>query len=252
MKTVVRLSLLLLFVSTLGQAATRSDINAIEAAEKIRYLSQKIARDYLYLYSQPQRTDLIQTMHTMTRELGENFNMIASSTRDNTTKDLLQYLEYNKVNIEELLKKKVSKEGSLQMLDYSEILLEGADSIAREHRYAFNPEETMLMSIKKDEYLVERLGKFYMASYLGALSQTNRKKMHASELALKKGLEVIRSYHYPTALEKQKKNLFLFGEASHHFLSHSYDMFIPNIITTSSDYFEKLLTQFALYHSKSQ
>ena len=252
MKTPARIFLLLLLIGTVGQSATRSDINTIEAAEKIRYLSQKIAKDYLYLYSRPQRTDLKRALHTMTNELGENFHIIADSTRDDDTKDILQFLNYNKDNIEDLLTKKVTKEGSQKMMDYSEILLEGADSIAREHRYEFNREEKMLMNIKKDEYLVQRLGKFYMATYLGALSQTNQRKIKESENALKKGLSIIQNYPYPPALAHHKKDLNLFWKSTHHILSHAYDMFVPNIVTTTSDYFEKLLSELALYHSKSQ
>jgi len=252
MTTFSRLLLLIIVWTTLGQSATRSDINVIEAAEHIRYLSQKIAKDYLYLFSRPQRIEIRQEIQGMIDELGKNFTIIASSTKDSNTKDLLKYLEYNKVNLEELLAKKVTKERSLQMLDYSEILLEGAESIAHEHRYPFNAEESMLMGIKKDEYLLERLSKFYMASSLGALSPTNRKKMDASTQALKEGLKTIQEYQYPPYLQKKKKELTLFWESSHYILAHAYDMFVPNLVNITSTYFEQMLTQFSLYHSKSQ
>ncbi len=252
MKTLTRIFLFLIWIGTVGQSATRSDINTIEAAEKIRYLSQKIAKDYLHLYSRPQRTDLKETLENMIKELGKNFDVIADSTRDNDTKDLLQYLRYNKKNIEELLSKNPTKERSQKMLDYSEILLEGADSIAREHSYQFNREERMLMNIKKDEYLLQRLGKFYMASHLGTLSNVNQKKMKESEAALRKGLDIIQYYPYPDTLKKQKKELDLFWKSSHYILSHVYDMYVPNIIATTSDYFEMLLNDLARYHSKSQ
>jgi uncharacterized protein YsxB (DUF464 family) len=252
MRTALRACVLLLLVWTYGSAATRSDINTIEAAEKIRYLSQKIAKDYLYLYSRPKRTDLKEEIQVMIDDLGQNLETIAASTKDSSTKDLLKYLDYSKQNIEELLSKNVTKNGSLQMLDYSEILLEGAESIAREHRYSFNPEEAMLMNIKRYEYLVERLGKFYMASSLGALSQTNRKKMETSRQALEEGLQTIKSYQYPAYLREQKKELERFWHSSTFILSHAYDMFIPNLVNIASTYFEHLLTQFALYHSKSQ
>lgn len=252
MTTLSRLLLLIIVWTTFGQSATRSDINAIEAAEHIRYLSQKIAKDYLYLYSRPQRIEIRQEIQGMVDDLGKNFTIIASSTKDSNTKDLLKYLEYNKVNLEELLTQKVTKDRALLMLDYSEILLEGAESIAHEHRYQFNTEETMLMSIKKDEYLVERLGKFYMASSLGALSPSNRKKMDASTLELKEGLKTIQEYHYPPYLQKKKKELAVFWDSSHYILGHAYDMFVPNLVNITSTYFEQMLTQFSLYHSKSQ
>jgi uncharacterized protein YsxB (DUF464 family) len=252
MMIIVR-TVLLGVLLTLGlSAATRSDVNTIEAAEHIRYLSQKIARDYLYLYSRPQRNSLRTQLHTMIEELKTHFATIDASTQDNDTKDLLKYLEYNTQSMRELLTENITKEQARQMLDYSEILLEGADSIAREHRYPFNAEETMLMNIKKYEYLIERLGKFYMASQLGALSQSNRKKMKQSIEALTQGLETIRAYRYPETLEKQKRHLDLFWKADRHFLRRAYDMFVPTIVVTTNDAFERILGQFALYHSKRQ
>ncbi len=252
MQKYLKIFLLVVFSSAIGGAATRSDINVIEAAEKVRYLSQKIAKNYLYLYARPQHKGIKADIHTMLDELEKSFNTISSSTNDTNTKDLLIYLEYNKENIDKLLKQKVSKENSLKMLDYSEILLEGGESIAHEHSYRFNKEETMLMNIKRYEYLIERLGKFYMASTLGALSESNRKKMDESRLTLEKGLKQILAYHYPADLEKQKEELRLFWKTNTNILSRAYDMFIPNLMNISCNYFEKLLANFALYHSKSQ
>jgi dsDNA-binding SOS-regulon protein len=252
MRTAIRAFLLLSILIGTGQAATRSDINTIEAAEKIRYLSQKIAKSYLYLYSRPQHSEIKNKISDMVEDLGNNFSIIASSTDDDNTKDLLKYLEYNKNNIKTLLSQKVSKKNSALILDYSEILLEGGESIAREHSYSFNKEETMLMNIKKYEFLTERLGKFYMASSLGALSQTNRKKMEETKKTLEHGLKTILAYKYPTQLEKQKKELNLFWSTNKHILAHAYDMFIPNLMDVSNNYFEHLLAGFALYHSKKQ
>jgi len=117
MDRVKRVLVLLILLGISGYAATRSDINTIEAAENIRYLSQKIAKNYLHLYSRPKRTELKDEIRFMIDELSQNFSAIAASTRDNNTKDLLKYLEYNKKNMEELMTHPVTKEGSLQMLD---------------------------------------------------------------------------------------------------------------------------------------
>ncbi len=252
MRTATRAVLLSLLLCGIGQAATRSDINTIEAAEKIRYLSQKIAKSYLYLYSRPQHVEIKKELYTLVDDLGNNFSIISSSANDNNTKDLLKYLEYNKDNIVTLLSKKVSKKNASLMLDYSEILLEGGNSIAHAHSYKFNNEETMLMNIKKYEYLAERLGKFYMASSIGALSQSNRKKMDESKKMLDTGLRTIMKYKYPAKLEGDKEKLNLFWDTNKHILAHAYDIYIPNLMNTSNGYFEQLLTKFALYHSKRQ
>jgi len=252
MHAFVRLMIIVLAFTSILSAATRSDVNTIEAAENIRYLSQKIARDYLYLYSRPERSELKQTLRAMTKTLKENLTVIASSTQDSDTKDLLKYLAYNTEEMEKLFTDRVTAEQARNMLDYSEVFLEAAESIAREHSYPFNAEEKMLMNIKKYEYLIVRLGKFYMASHLNLLSQTNRHKMEKSIQSLAKGLQKIHAYRYPDELEKNKKDLNLFWQADQHYLSRTEKMFIPNIVVLTNDRFETILGLFALYHSKQQ
>ena len=43
--------------SLLSEAATRGDVKVIEASENIRYLSQKIVKDYLFYYKHPDQTE---------------------------------------------------------------------------------------------------------------------------------------------------------------------------------------------------
>jgi len=242
-----------LFLTTLFlQAATRSDINAIEAAEKIRYLSQKIAKDYLYLYSRPQRTDIKHNLEQMVERLGKSFATIAASTRDSDTKDLLEYLRYSQKGMRELLQKPVTKQTAAKMLDYSQILLEGAEWIVNTHSYRFSKEEAMLMNIKRYEYLLVRLGKLYMASRVEDLSQSNQQQIKDELASLQKGLDTIQAYRYPASLESLKKDLNLFRDANRHFLTHANEMFVPGVLDITIGQFEQILNQFALFHSKSQ
>ena len=47
-------TIFLIFVMTLtSHAATRGDVKVIEASENIRYLSQKLVKEYLFFYKNP-------------------------------------------------------------------------------------------------------------------------------------------------------------------------------------------------------
>ena len=39
-------------------SATRGDIKVIEASENIRYLSQKLVKEYLFFYKYPEKTEV--------------------------------------------------------------------------------------------------------------------------------------------------------------------------------------------------
>lgn len=247
-RVILGVSLLL----SVGFSATRSDINTIESAERTRYLSQKIAKDYLYLYARPKLTHLKTGLEHTLDELSDTFTAIASSTRDSDSKDLLKYLKYTHENIRKLLTEKPSRRTALSMLAYSEILLEGAEFILKEHQYTFAPNEAMLMGIKKDEYLIERLTKYYMLTHLGKIDPEIHKKMLRTSKELSQGFGTILSYQYPPELQKLKKDLSLFWNASGYMLAHASDIFAPSLVDITSSHFEQLMVQFSLYHSKSQ
>ena len=52
-------TMLLLFIMTLvSHAATRGDVKVIEASENIRYLSQKLVKEYLFFYKNPKKIEV--------------------------------------------------------------------------------------------------------------------------------------------------------------------------------------------------
>ena len=81
-------------------AATRGDIKVIEASENIRYLSQKMVKDYLFFYKNPEKTGLKKSLDQTLDQLNDDFRIIATTTKDGDTKDILEFLAYSKDQIE--------------------------------------------------------------------------------------------------------------------------------------------------------
>ena len=53
MKIIMYIFFICMGLLQLSNAATRGDVQVLEASEKIRYLSQKMAKDYLFLFYNP-------------------------------------------------------------------------------------------------------------------------------------------------------------------------------------------------------
>ena len=70
-------------------------------------------------------------------------------------------------NIKQLPNQQINDSNARLILKYSEVLLEGAKSIAKWHRYNFSKEEKILMQSKEIQYLIERAIKYYMAFQIG-------------------------------------------------------------------------------------
>ena len=233
-------------------AATRGDVKILEASENIRYLSQKIVKDYLFFYKNPQKTEVKNGLDKALDRLSDDFRIIATTTKDTDTKDILEFLAYSKDQIEEIFNEKTDAEKAALMLDYSETLLEGADSIANAHMYDFSEEEKMLMVTKEMEYLLERVIKYYMALHVGFNNATNKEQMQEAMTKLEENIEKINQYKYPAEVQKIQVKMNESWKANKIFFGKSESLFIPKLMFASIDHMENIVIQIALYHSKNQ
>ncbi|ADV46735.1 hypothetical protein [Nitratifractor salsuginis] len=245
-------ALLLGLLPNLLSASTRAEVNVLEATENIRYLSQHLTRNYLYLYANPKKVEIEEILRKDLDKLVENIRTISLTTNDEDTKNILEFLTYSKDQIEELLQKKPNKKDASLMLDYSETLLEGANSIAKAHAYKFSESEKMLMISKNMEFLAERSAKYYLALGIGLGTEINRRQMQEALGALEKDLKIIDQYSYPLELLKQREALGRFWEVSKSLYKRLDQLFVSNLLVLSTDQLETLSNHFVLYHRKNQ
>ena len=246
-------TIFLLFVMTLmSHAATRGDVKVIEASENIRYLSQQLVKEYLFFYKNPKKIEVKNELDQILLKLNDDFRIIATTTKDSDTKDVLEFLAYSKDQITEIFNEEPNQEKAALMLDYSETLLEGADSIASAHNYDFSDEEKMLMITKKMEYLLERITKYYMAINVGFDNVTNKESMQESINKFDENMKMINAYKYPAVQVREQVKMNNSWESNKVFFSKSKDLFIPVLVFRSIGYLENIIDNIALYHSKNQ
>jgi hypothetical protein len=231
---------------------TRGDVKIIEATEHIRYISQQMAKEYLFLFKTPQKEEVEKRLKQSLIELGKNLKEIGATTKDSDTKDILEFLAYSKDQIAQIFTEPVDEERAALMLDYSETLLEGADSIAAAHAYDFSKEERMLIVTKKMEYLIERMMKYYIALHVGFDNPTNKEQMKEAIAKFDKNMQLIEGYQYPKDVRTVKSEILRAWSANKGFLNRSDSLFIPKLMLLSTRSLEELTEQIALYHNKNQ
>lgn len=252
MKKIFNILWITLFVSTSITASTRGDVTIIEASENIRLLGQKIAKDYLYYYKNSKKLSLKDTLYQDIEILELSILEISTIIKNRDSKNILDFLSYNKDEIKELLEEDVSKEKSILILDYGESFLEGANSIANAHAYAFSKEEKMLMALKNMEYLLERTTKYYVATILNIDKNSNLNNMKKSIDGVEKILDIINEYDYPTELLGVVENMNLVWGKHRSFLSKSNELSVPNLLLSSESILAESVTKIALYHKQNQ
>lgn len=230
---------------------SRGRVKIIEATENIRYLSQKIAKEYLFFYAYPENRYIKKEMHRTLDALSQNLQSISAVTKDADTNTVLEFLAYSKEEILNILKKKPTENEAALMLDYSETLLEGADSIGQTYAYAFSKEEEMLVASKNLSYLLERIMKYYMALYSGYDNQQNKENLYASVSKLNDYLGKINAYEYPEEIKKIRHNINDVWHRDDQILRDAGRYFIPMLLADTVRYLEQNIRTVALYHSQN-
>jgi len=231
---------------------TRGDVKIIEATENIRYISQQMAKEYLFLFKTPYPDETRARLKRSLIELADSLRIIAATTKDADTKDILEFLSYSKDQIAQIFTEKVDEERAALILDYSETLLEGADSIAAAHAYDFTKEEHMLIVTKKMEYLIERMMKYYIALHVGFDNPTNKEQLQEAIGKFDENMQHIVQYDYPKEVRPVEKEIVRSWHANKGFLNRSESLFIPKLMLLSTRSLEELTEQIALYHNKNQ
>lgn len=235
-----------------SEAATRGDIQIIEASENIRYLSQKIAKDYLFVYQNPAKKTLKNRVIKSTEQLDKEINTIIINTQSSESKDLLSFLTDTNREIKKLLTERVNQNTSQAIVDYSEIFVEAANSIEELHQYKFSNEEKMLMAFKDLDYLLERITKYYIASVMNINKLNNANQMKSAIVRIENILYDINSYAYPTKLLNERKEMNLYWKTYKEFIYKSDDYPIPNLLQTFVETFKKSMKNIELHHKKNQ
>jgi hypothetical protein len=156
-KKIFPVFLIFCIIAINGFAFSSKDTEVIKTVESIKYLSQKIANDYIYYCHNNKRVKLKDTLESSIKLLESDFRLVAKSTNNIDIKNILDYLSYSKDEIKDLLKKDVKAENIDSMLDYSESLYEGSNSILDSQNFVSKDMKVHLM----------RISKIYMAFHTG-------------------------------------------------------------------------------------
>ena len=252
MKKIGNILLLLILFPLYLSCSTRGDVKIIEASENIRYLGQKISKEYIFFYQNPKKIELRDTIYDDIKRLEKSIIDIKMITNNGDSKNILDFLEYNKDEIKNLIDKPVDMEKSTLMLDYSESFLEGANSIENAHKYDFSLEEKMLMKLKNIEYLLQRTSKYYIAYTLNIDKSNTFNNMNKAIIDIETILKEVNIYPYPKELMVKIKDMNSNWMRYKEFLYKVKKLSLSNLILLSTTNFEKSIKEIALYHKQNQ
>jgi hypothetical protein len=252
-KNLVKIGVIIISISSfLPAASIRNQILLIEASENIRLESQQIVKNYLYFYSNPKKIKYRNEALQGIDNLDKQFRIIAKSTKDEDSKDILAFLDYSKEKMKGVIDTPFEKDNPALMLDYSETLLEGAESINSSIDYIPSTEEKMLMKMKDIAFLVERISKYYIAIFVGQEGINYIEMLDEAIQKMEDDLTSLNKYEYSAKnlsyLVELKKNWVVLKK----FYLNYKEIKVPNIVLLASLEVRRNAHALELYHSKNQ
>ncbi len=247
------LFVLLVLVTEVYAETTRNSVKMLEASEDIKFISQQISKEYFYLSQNKEKQSILASSLDQTvSTLDEKLRLIATITKSEDTRNLLNFLVYSSEHISETITEPYNIENAAMMLDYSEILLEGAESIAHEYSYVFSKEEQMLISVKNMAYLLERMTKYYMAFQAGFTDLNNVRQLKLAIVVFDEELLKLNEYNYPAINREDLQVINQYWPIAKNFYLSLEKRKLPNILYMSADHLENMIAKLKLFHSKNQ
>jgi hypothetical protein len=240
------------FYISSNATSIRSQVSLLEASENIRLHSQEIVKNYLYYYINPEKKVQKELLLSGLLQLDEQFRIIAKATKDDESKDILTFLDYSKEKMEEVLQDPFNKDNPALMLDYSEVLLEGADMISINLNYSPSMEEKMLIKMKDISFLLERMTKYYLAILIEEDNSIYKEMLDEAMMNMEENLLYISDYKYNEESLIKLQALKQDWQVLRSFLKSAKEMKLPNIISLASLEVRRDALALENFHSKNQ
>jgi len=230
----------------LAKSATSTDV--LVDAETIKAISQDLAKNYFYIQQGIQtssakkglKKDMI-TLDDTIRKL-----QISATTKD---KGVVEFMFFSVDELKSTIKEDFSAENGGLILDYTETLLEGSESIAKHNK---GKTESMLGVVEEMAFLLERATKYYIAFRAGYTDAVN---ITQAELAVKKFeilLTKVQAHTYPGPLTTGPiKKLSKYWPVSKNFYLGIKKSELPTIVFISTKHMKSALDKLIEYHKKN-
>ena len=156
-------------------------IKLIDLAGRQRMLSQRIAKDYLYMGKNIAFDKARKQLGDSLKEFRRNQGELSEMINDPELRNLIDFVNMSIDELEKVLKKPFSLDNAQLVLDLSESMLEGSQYIVDNIKSAINVDESKIVAKSgKQRMLSQRIAKYYIAYQAGIKDKNTVEQMQSA------------------------------------------------------------------------
>jgi len=239
-------AIIFLFCSNQSVADIRS-LQQLEAAEDIEMASQQITKAYFYLHQEIRVEQSENDMENGLTSIEKNINIL-NKINDKKQLRMVKFMSFTLDEIKKTISQPYTNERGALMLDYSETLLEGAESLTKKYTHKNDKKEEMLITTKKMNFLLERATKYYIAFKDGFSDHNNVKQLEKAIKEFEDHLKKIQAYKYPSESQRAANKLSEYWPIAKEFYLGVEKNDLPLIVSVTTRHLEKSLATLEHYH----
>ena len=240
---------LLVFSSTHILAKSTSQ-EILLHAETVKTISQDLAKNYFYIEEGIQISSAKKGLKRNMLELDETIRKLQVAAKKPETLSIVEFMFFSVDELKSTIKESFNPENGGLVLDYTETLLEGSESIAKHNK---GKNTTMLETVEEMEFLLGRASKYYIAFRAGYTDEINIRQAKQSVDEFEKLLAKVQNYTYSNKLANSAvKKLSKYWPVSKSFYLGIKKNELPTIVFISTKHMKKALDKLVTYHKKDK
>jgi len=166
---------------TTNKAAIADIVKLIDVAGKQRMLSQRIAKDYLYVGQKVAVSKASKQLKASLNELVSAHKVLVDSINDPEIKNLLSFVELSIDDFKTTANEPFNLDNAQLIIDLSESMLEGSQYVVDSLKEKVKVKESAIVGkAGKQRMLAQRIAKYYIAYQAGIKDKNTIDQMKAA------------------------------------------------------------------------
>lgn len=166
-------------VPVVSAEAKADTLKLVDIAGRQRMLSQRMAKDYMYVGNKVAVSKASKQLKTSQKEFLEAHNKLVNSINNEEIKNLLAFVQMGSEDFEAMVKESFTTDNAQLVLDLSESMLEGSQYVVASLREALNIKASKIVDMSgRQRMLSQRIAKYYIAYQSGIKDKNTVDQMH--------------------------------------------------------------------------